>query len=878
MSTRLRCPFVLRRHAILLGLFVVSAASLLFEILLTKFFGSKLEHHFTFAIISMAMLGFGAAGVFVHLRPGRFPTVAGPAADILGRYAFRFALSVMVAIPLFCVAPLDPIMAGWRGAVALPLYFLLFALPFFFVGVCVSYTLVAARQGPGIVYFWDLLGAGLGAAGAAPALEQLGGYGAVALVGALGLGAAAIYWLRSEQGYARLLRWRLPLAAAAMGAVLLYPALGRSLYGHDIFSAKYGFLRKTLLIDFGGIELTFWNAIARIDVSKTAESKARAYRTGIPHRFDSMALPGRFILVDGGACTRQFALDGPPPQQAFLKHSLWAAPYAGRAPDQPFDRSLVIGAGGGVDLLVAKAFETKVVDAIELNPDTFRLLEGRPEDPHRNRFVPWLRSDERTEVHLYNTEARHFCHTLGATELYDVIEASGVDTLTAIQTAANALSENFLYTEDALADYYRLLKPGGILSMSHGYMLPGSLTLRKFATYLSFLDAQGVAEPGRSIVFVFDGYWENGLLKKGPFTREEIDRLETWAAANGHQFIYHPFQPPGAPLVRPMGDVFAQLDQATYDRVARFFAPFVDPTRTEVTDEDLPFHELARAQDAAERSAILDRLRWDLRPSTDDRPYFYFVSPNHTSWLSALDGTFLYPQPAVRWMFVAALLGALVLIALPSVARRRRGSAHAAQRAERRAVRLAIPFFALSGLAFMLIENAAFLNLTLFVGGPLHSLAIVLPSILIGYAVGSLLTDRFLVRHDRSLPIIVGLFVTGMLLYGLTARYALPLLIGTSWTARALVALLATLPLGALLGIPVPWTMHALKATDHRSLAWMWAVSSACNVIGSMSFVPICYALGRTHTFVLAVAVYLAAIGWAGFVRGRLPQRARTGT
>jgi len=206
----------------------------------------------------------------------------------------------------------------------------------------------------------------------------------------------------------------------------------------------------------------------------------------------------------------------------------------------------------------------------------------------------------------------------------------------------------------------------------------------------------------------------------------------------------------------------------------------------------------------------------------------------------------------------------------------KRTSVSAEHRAARRNIRLAIPFFALSGLAFMLIENAAFLNLTLFVGGPLYSLSIVLPSVLIGYAIGSLLTDRYVVRSKRSLWIVLGLFVIGMPLYALTARYGLPLLIGKSWSLRAAVAVATTLPLGGLLGVPVPWTMHALKASDSRSLAWMWAVSSAFNVIGSMSFVPICYALGRNQTLALAAAVYVAAIGWAGFVRAKLSAQART--
>ncbi len=856
---------MVRRHALLLGLFLVSAASLLFEILLTKFFGSKLEHHFTFAIISTAMLGFGAAGVWVHLKPSRFPATEGPDPEVLGRYAYSFALSTLLTIPVFCVAPIDPLLSDWRGVIALPLFFLMFAVPFFLVGVCVSYTLVAARQGPGIVYFWDLLGAGIGAAVAAWAIRALSGYGATVAVGLLSMAGALLYWHgAAAKPWSFSLKWRIPLLVVAAVAVLAYPSFGRSLYGHDVFSMKYGLLRKALLVDFRGIEMSFWNAIARIDVSKTGDSRERSYRGGIAHRFDLTDLPGRFILVDGGASTRQFALQGPPTEQEFLKNSLWAAPYVPRSPDQPFERALVIGAGGGVDILVAKAFGTRHVDAIELNPDTYRVLLGRPEDPLRDRYVPWVNTDARTTVNLMNTEARHWCHEMGGHETYDVIEASGVDTLTAIRSAANALSENFLYTEDAVADYYRLLKPGGILSLSHGYSSPGTLTLRKFVTYLDFLDKQGAANPGMSVIFIFDNYWENGLLKKGEFSRDEVARLERWASLNGYRFIYHPYQPPDAVPPRPIGDAFANLDEATYDQLAKYYAPFIDPQRSTVTQKDLPFLPLARARSSAEREAILASLRWDLHPSTDERPYFYFVGSNRSAWLDALDGAFVFPQKAIRWMFVVAMAAALALAVAPAIAMRRNNTGTA-----RATVLRALPFFALSGFGFMVAENVAFLNLTLVVGGPLYSLAIVLPAVLIGYAFGSLLTERYVVRAKSSLLLVLGLYLAGASAYVAVVRFGLPHLIGTSLALRVVVSALVTLPLGALLGIPVPWYMHALKATDSRSLAWMWAVSSAFNVIGSMSFVPICYALGRTNTVILAAGLYLAAIGWAAFARSR---------
>ena len=65
----------LKGRVALIGMFLISASTLMLEVLLTKLFGMKLEHHFTFAIISLALFGFGAAGVIVHLNfnPAIFP-------------------------------------------------------------------------------------------------------------------------------------------------------------------------------------------------------------------------------------------------------------------------------------------------------------------------------------------------------------------------------------------------------------------------------------------------------------------------------------------------------------------------------------------------------------------------------------------------------------------------------------------------------------------------------------------------------------------------------------------------------------------------------------------------------------------------------------
>src|SRR5205814_10020318 len=96
--------------------------------------------------------------------------------------------------------------------------------------------------------------------------------------------------------------------------------------------------------------------------------------------------------------------------------------------------------------------------------------------------------------------------------------------------------------------------------------------------------------------------------------------------------------------------------------------------------------------------------------------------------------------PSIRNTFYATLLACLALAIVPAVVLRRRKVDIT------RSLR-ALPFFVLSGFGFILTENAMFMRLTLFVGGPLYSLSVVLPAILLGYGLGSLVASRSIPRY-----------------------------------------------------------------------------------------------------------------------------------
>jgi spermidine synthase len=74
-------------------------------------------------------------------------------------------------------------------------------------------------------------------------------------------------------------------------------------------------------------------------------------------------------------------------------------------------------------------------------------------------------------VRLVAGEGRHFVRT--TQDQYDLIQLTGVDTLSAMNSGAYVLAENYLYTVEAFHDYLDHLAPGGILSFSTGNLNPG---------------------------------------------------------------------------------------------------------------------------------------------------------------------------------------------------------------------------------------------------------------------------------------------------------------------------------------------------------------------------------------------------------------------
>src|SRR5690606_19767431 len=246
---------------ILAAVFLIAAAGLALQILLTRILSVVLSYHFVFAVVSLAMLGLGAGALLVHLYLRARPSAALlplPPLAVLGALATLATLVLPEAITL--IARIAP------GTGALPWYLLAMAPPFLLSGAALALAFRAWPTSSGRLYAADLTGAALGSAGAIAGLELLGGVPAIFVV-ALALGVAALF-LAVAAGIrtstpAALAAAALPFAAlvvAASGSGLYAPRLPAGLKPdkeiHDaLFGSRGGGILETLWSSFGRTDL-----------------------------------------------------------------------------------------------------------------------------------------------------------------------------------------------------------------------------------------------------------------------------------------------------------------------------------------------------------------------------------------------------------------------------------------------------------------------------------------------------------------------------------------------------------------------------------------------------------------------------------------------
>ena len=775
------------------GIFLFSLATLLLELALTRVLSVALWYHFGFLLISTALLGFGASGVVLALWRTLRERVALDRA--LAALALAFGLLTIVCFWLMQHIPVDPfsLFSDRQQIYYMPLYYIIISVPFFCSGLALALLFTRGTQHINRLYAFDLFGAGMGCAAIALVMPTFGGSGSVVVAAALGLLAAAVFAVRTAR------------KLAGVCLVLCVAAFALAAFADRALpiSVTRNKQRPPLPPIY-----TAWNTFSRIDVYEAPQA--------------------RLIVFDAGT-----AVTGMPDLRLGVRNYLSrntqdanynsGIAYVGK--DQP--NILIIGSGGGGQVLDALHYGASEITAVEINPIINDLVSSR-----MNNYLGGLFSQP--EVHLVTEEGRSYVHR--SSEHYDAIISVHTISNAAIASGALSLAENYVLTREAFEEYLDHLTPDGVIYMTR----PESQIARLFATAREVLAARGVSDPATHL-YAYRlpsspptrlSFSAGFLLKKSTFTPDELRRIEEILGV-GHA-PSNPNQPTPEVLYSPL-------------------APHVGSLyNTLVTTSDL--------------SAVYSAQTTQLEPATDDRPFFN----QHTRWSSinldtlrdlftqqGLGRLALEDRPVVE-VTLLVLLAQTILIAgvfiLLPLARFSREGLRAPHRWR------FLLYFAGLGLGFILIETALLGRFMLFLGQPVYTFAVVLASLLIFTGAGAYLAERFRSQPRRALLRIVPLIVLTLIATAFVMPVLFSVALGLTLLWRVALAVVLLAPLGILLGMPFPTGLRIVSEEASALVPWSWGVNGFFTVIGAVTAQALGMSFGFKTVLLVGALCYLIAL------------------
>lgn len=464
-----------------LGVFLITLSGLVFEVALTRIYSATIWYHFAFVAVSVALLGWGLGGFALHLVRSRIRTSLDAAAGLTLLYAAAIpvCLGVLVRFPFTLER--------------LPLYFVAPLVPFFLAGMALSMIFDLNRARAGSLYFADLVGASIGALGVTLLLQTLGGETAVLVAAVAPCIAAAL--LSSH----RAVRTLAGVGAAAMG-LLAFSGAGDSTF--QIVPSPLKAMRRQMDERASAtIAQRGWNAYSRIDAVEGFEPPYLAR-----------------LYIDSDAWTSILGWDGRIESVQDMRTWYRARPFS--LFTNP--HTLVIGPGGGSDVLVALASGSRKVTAVELNPLMLQFVR------HYGERAGHLYN--RPDVEVIQSEGRNFISR--TSNRFDVIYLGFVDSWASVASGGLSLSENYLYTTEAFRGYYDRLSDDGVLVILRWDVdIP-----RLVANSVALLGAADASKRVVALVEKRQGDSDNQpqmifMLRKRPFTDEETARIIEWTEA-----------------------------------------------------------------------------------------------------------------------------------------------------------------------------------------------------------------------------------------------------------------------------------------------------------------------------------------------------------
>jgi predicted membrane-bound spermidine synthase len=843
------------------GLFLLTLSTLMYEILLTRFFSVIMWYHLAFMAISIAMFGMSVGAIIVYIFPGYFKIEKSKYYLSLGSFLFSitmvFSMFTMLVIPF-------PNAWSLTTMFALGLNYIIISIPFIFSGICVSIALTRFPGKIGSLYAADLSGSAVGCILLIYILKITDGPTTMLIISIIASVGALLFWFdfRKEQ-FNNILNEDKLLEDKINDNVILKKSNRKNMLGskklfYVIITYSFFILifisLNTILQEKQKPLITMpwvkgfqeerplyqkWNSFSRIavfgDTIYYRQPQGWGFSNTFPRDIKSRWLA---LTIDGAATTVLTKFNGDLKDIGYLKYDVTNLAHFIRTNSN----ILVIGVGGGRDILSALVFNQKSILAVEINEDIIKAVNNRYGD-----FTGHL--DRHPKVTFINDEARSYIAR--SREKFDIIQVSLIDTWAATAAGSFVLTENSLYTTQAWNSFYNHLSDSGMISFSRWYSKqnPGEM-YRLVSLAVSTLKNSGVKLPKEHIMIVANNY-NNApeyrfpgvgtiLISKKPFSENEINSIENVARTMNFDVVFSP----------------------------RYISDSI--LATMVTNKDL--------------DNFYSSYYLNLKPPTDDSPFFFQLLKIKNFLNFQAQHNTNHNQAAVKLLVVLFLIVSVltmfcIIVPLYISQKNAHKSVYSNKTSPlikdadqiriedwRQKLKLSVAFpyfiyFASIGMGFMFIEISQMQRLIIFLGHPVYGLSVVLFALLLSTGIGSFLTQRIELLKNKTLTILCFSFLLAILfIFGLLTPNIILNYQSDTTPLRIFVSIIILFPLGLFMGIAFPLGMKL--ASEHLIIItpWLWGINGATSVLASVLAVVIALATSISVTFWTGFICYLIAV------------------
>lgn len=823
---------------------LVSCGVIAFEIGLIRVLQYASWYHFAFLVITIALLGFGMSGAILSLWRGyllRHRHTALPVLALLTALSIPLMLQAAQLLPVsgrFLPGLVAGQLAWWAG------YWALLTVPFALGATAIGLALMSAGERLTAVYASNLIGSASGAVGVTIAMHFVDPAWLGYVTGAVVLAAAC----RGD-------RWTLSTGLASVNVLAVLAVLTGAL-----LALLYP---PSIRVD----DDKYLVYVDRLEADGQAERLARAVGpSGVVEAFGSDAFhdmafmtddrvppPMASIVVDGHRAGSLLRIDRPEQAEA-LEGTLMALPY-GLVPSSP--RVLLLDEIGGGNIWLARRYGAAAVDVVQSNRVLTDLLAGPLKDEGGRVF-------DLPGVALHPAAPRAFLE--GTRGSFDLIQLAGMESWSAAAGGLEGLNQDHLMTVEGMAAALQRLSPDGILHVSRGIQLPPRDNAKIAATVIAALEQSGIARsarstepdvpnrsvrtawpghpahPGAHIAMVRDFLGVCTMVRPRPWREEEIRRLRDLAAERNLTPVY-----------------FEGITAGELNRPDELPGPPGE-------DGDYLHHVMRRllSGDPGETARFFDEWPFEIRPATDDRPFFGnfgklgalpdFRRAYGAGWLLRSELAFLF----VLSTAVIVTCAGLVLTLLPFVFRAD------IRRASGRSV--AALYFLAIGLAYLVLEIAFLSGIQRLLGDPVIGGAATVGGFLLCSGLGSLAANRIAASPGVSLARLA--MVPAVLAIPVFTGLILLALYGGAWPLgiRLAAVLVLIAPLAFAMGLPFPLGLRWFGTRSAALVPWAWGVNGCASVLASPLAMIIAMQWGFVLTVTAAAACYVVAgiaAGWA---------------